>query len=46
MRISELLKSTPELLRSSVLPALVAVAIFGAVGQAMAFDDKVFDDKT
>ncbi|RWC72388.1 MAG: sel1 repeat family protein [Mesorhizobium sp.] len=46
MRISELLKSTPELLRSSVLPALVAIAIFGAVGQAMAFDDKVFDDKT
>lgn len=46
MRISELLKSTPELLRSSVLSALVAVAIFGAVGQAMAFDDKVFDDKT
>ncbi|MBZ9727913.1 sel1 repeat family protein [Mesorhizobium sp. B2-5-9] len=46
MRISELLKSTPELLRSSVLPALVAVAIFGAVGQAVAFDDKVFDDKT
>ncbi|KRB22503.1 MULTISPECIES: tetratricopeptide repeat protein [Mesorhizobium] len=46
MRISELLKSTPELLRSSVLPALVAVAIFGAVGQALAFDDKVFDDKT
>jgi TPR repeat protein len=46
MRISELLKSTPELLRSSVLPALVAFAIFGAVGQAMAFDDKVFDDKT
>ncbi|OBQ74982.1 tetratricopeptide repeat protein [Mesorhizobium erdmanii] len=46
MRISELLKSTPELLRSSVLSALVAFAIFGAVGQAMAFDDKVFDDKT
>ncbi|TPM31577.1 tetratricopeptide repeat protein [Mesorhizobium sp. B2-3-4] len=46
MRISELLKSTPELLRSSVRSALVAVAIFGAVGQAMAFDDKVFDDKT
>ncbi|AEH88409.1 MULTISPECIES: tetratricopeptide repeat protein [Mesorhizobium] len=46
MRISELLKSTPELLRSSVLPALVAFAIFGAVGQALAFDDKVFDDKT
>ncbi|AGB46105.1 TPR repeat-containing protein [Mesorhizobium australicum WSM2073] len=41
-----MLKSTPELLRSSVLPALVAVAIFGAVGQAVAFDDKVFDDKT
>jgi TPR repeat protein len=39
-----------ELLRSSVLPALVVLAIFGAifgaVGQAMAFDDKVFDDKT
>ena len=39
-----------ELLRSSVLPALVVFAIFGAtfgaVGQAMAFDDKVFDDKT
>lgn len=50
MRISELLKSTPELLRSSVLPALVVLAIFGAtfgaVGQALAFDDKVFDDKT
>lgn len=43
MRISELLKS-------SVLPALVVLAIFGAtfgaVGQALAFDDKVFDDKT
>ncbi|UDL90051.1 sel1 repeat family protein [Mesorhizobium sp. PAMC28654] len=37
---------TSELLRSSVLSALVAAAIFGAVGQAMAFDDKVFDDKT
>ena len=39
-----------ELLRSSVLPALVVFAVFGAtfgaVGQAMAFDDKVFDDKT
>ncbi|WP_027052158.1 tetratricopeptide repeat protein [Mesorhizobium erdmanii] len=46
MRISELLRSTPEFLRSSVLPALVAFAIFGAVGQALAFDDKVFDDKT
>lgn len=34
------------MLRSSVLPALIAVAIFGAVGQAFAFDDKVFDDKT
>ncbi|MER9561051.1 MULTISPECIES: tetratricopeptide repeat protein [unclassified Mesorhizobium] len=41
---------TSELLRSSVLSALVALATFGAtlgaVGQAMAFDDKVFDDKT
>ena len=39
-----------ELLRSSVLSALVAIATFGAtlgaVGQAVAFDDKVFDDKT
>ena len=41
---------TSELLRSSVVSALVALATFGAtlgaVGQAMAFDDKVFDDKT
>lgn len=41
---------TSELLRSSVLSALVALGTFGAtlgaVGQAMAFDDKVFDDKT
>jgi len=37
---------TSEVLRSFVLPALVAVATLGAVGQAMAFDDKVFDDKT
>ncbi|MER8723088.1 tetratricopeptide repeat protein [Mesorhizobium sp. M1027] len=41
---------TSELLRSSVLSAMVAFATFGAtlgaVGQAMAFDDKVFDDKT
>ena len=41
---------TSELLRSSVFSALVGLAIFGAifgaVGQAMAFDDKVFDDKT
>lgn len=35
-----------EVLRSSVFSALVAVATLGAVGQAMAFDDKVFDDKT
>ncbi|MDX8459851.1 tetratricopeptide repeat protein [Mesorhizobium humile] len=37
---------TSEVLRSFVLPALVAVATLGAVGQAVAFDDKVFDDKT
>ncbi|WP_296738622.1 tetratricopeptide repeat protein [Mesorhizobium sp.] len=37
---------TSEVLRSFVLPALVAIATLGAVGQAMAFDDKVFDDKT
>ncbi|TPJ80206.1 tetratricopeptide repeat protein [Mesorhizobium sp. B2-6-2] len=35
-----------EVLRSSVFSALVALATLGAVGQAMAFDDKVFDDKT
>ncbi|RWE71787.1 tetratricopeptide repeat protein [Mesorhizobium sp.] len=37
---------TSEVLRSSVFLALVALATLGAVGQAMAFDDKVFDDKT
>ncbi|MGX8013542.1 tetratricopeptide repeat protein [Mesorhizobium sp. ORM8.1] len=37
---------TSEVLRSTVFSALVAFAILGAVGQAMAFDDKVFDDKT
>ncbi|RRI02366.1 sel1 repeat family protein [Mesorhizobium tamadayense] len=37
---------TFEVLRSFVLPALVAIATLGATGQAMAFDDKVFDDKT
>ncbi|RWB77555.1 MAG: sel1 repeat family protein [Mesorhizobium sp.] len=37
---------TSEMLRSSVFSALVALATLGAVGQAMAFDDKVFDDKT
>ncbi|TIT90600.1 MAG: sel1 repeat family protein, partial [Mesorhizobium sp.] len=37
---------TFEVLRSSVFSALVAVATLVAVGQAMAFDDKVFDDKT
>ncbi|TPI23373.1 MULTISPECIES: tetratricopeptide repeat protein [unclassified Mesorhizobium] len=41
---------TSEVLRSSVLSALVVIAglgaTLGAVGQAMAFDDKVFDDKT
>ncbi|CDX52670.1 MULTISPECIES: tetratricopeptide repeat protein [unclassified Mesorhizobium] len=37
---------TSEVLRSSVFSALVALATLAAVGQAMAFDDKVFDDKT
>ncbi|TPK97927.1 MULTISPECIES: tetratricopeptide repeat protein [unclassified Mesorhizobium] len=37
---------TSEVLRSSVFSALIALATLGAVGQAMAFDDKVFDDKT
>ncbi|WP_149802696.1 tetratricopeptide repeat protein [Mesorhizobium sp. NFR06] len=37
---------TSEVLRSSVFSALVALATLGAAGQAMAFDDKVFDDKT
>ena len=37
---------TSEVLRSTVFSALVAFATLGAVGQAMAFDDKVFDDKT
>ncbi|TPI30236.1 sel1 repeat family protein [Mesorhizobium sp. B3-1-9] len=41
---------TSEVLRSSVFSALVVIAglgaTLGAVGQAMAFDDKVFDDKT
>jgi len=37
---------TSEVLRSSVFSALVALTTLGAVGQAMAFDDKVFDDKT
>ncbi|RUX23537.1 sel1 repeat family protein [Mesorhizobium sp. M2A.F.Ca.ET.042.01.1.1] len=37
---------TSEVLRSSVFSALVALPTLGAVGQAMAFDDKVFDDKT
>ncbi|MBZ9765583.1 MULTISPECIES: tetratricopeptide repeat protein [unclassified Mesorhizobium] len=37
---------TSEVLRSSVFSALVALATLGTVGQAMAFDDKVFDDKT
>lgn len=35
-----------ELARSSVLTVLVAVAALGAAGQAFAFDDKVFDDKS
>jgi TPR repeat protein len=33
-------------LRSALVAVLVAVASAGAVGRAMAFDDKVFDDKT
>lgn len=37
---------TSEVLRSTVFSALVAFATLGAVGQAVAFDDKVFDDKT
>jgi TPR repeat protein len=37
---------TSEVLRSTVFSALVVFATLGAVGQAMAFDDKVFDDKT
>ncbi|MCG7507361.1 tetratricopeptide repeat protein [Mesorhizobium retamae] len=35
-----------ELARSSVLTVLVAVATLGAAGQAFAFDEKIFDDKT
>lgn len=35
-----------ELARSSVLTVLVAVATLGAAGQAFAFDEKVFDDKS
>ena len=35
-----------EFVRASAFSALVAAALFGAVGQAFAFDDKVFDDKT
>jgi hypothetical protein len=35
-----------ELLRSLVFSALVAMATLGAVDRALAFDDKVFDDKT
>lgn len=35
-----------ELTRSSVLTVLVAVATLSAAGQAFAFDEKVFDDKS
>ncbi|WP_054311533.1 tetratricopeptide repeat protein [Mesorhizobium sp. 1M-11] len=35
-----------ELARSSVLTVLVAMATLGAAGQAFAFDDKIFDDKS
>jgi TPR repeat protein len=39
-------KGMSGLLRSSLLSALVATATLGAVDRAVAFDDKVFDDKT
>lgn len=35
-----------ELARSSVLTVLVAMATIGAAGQAFAFDEKIFDDKS
>ncbi|MGF7007082.1 TPR repeat protein [Aminobacter sp. BE322] len=35
-----------ELVRISAYSALVAAALLGAAGNALAFDDKVFDDKT
>ena len=35
-----------ELVRVSVLGGIVAAALAGSAGGAMAFDDKVFDDKT
>ncbi len=40
------LSRMPRLVRSCLLSALVACTGFAAVGQALAFDDKVFDDKT
>jgi TPR repeat protein len=36
----------PGLIRSCVLSAVMACASFAAVEQALAFDEKVFDDKT
>lgn len=35
-----------ELVRASAFSALVAASLLGAAGEALAFDDKVFDDKT
>lgn len=35
-----------ELVRASAYSALVAASLLGAAGEAQAFDDKVFDDKT
>ena len=36
----------PALIRSCIVSAVVACTSFAAVEQAMAFDEKVFDDKT
>ena len=39
-------KGTAALFRSSLMAALVAMVCVGACSRALAFDDKVFDDKT